>query len=732
MKRFRILLLSGLILSALLAAGQQQIPTTYFDMHTLFAGQLVSYATPWPIVPSGAIRLWDTGTRWSDIETASGVYNWATLDNTVQMAQSHGDRIEFTFGNTPAWAASAVTLPPANMTDWDNFVQAVATRYKGKIEAYEIWNEVNSTNYYTGTTAQLVTMQQHAYTIIKAADPAAIVLSPSFVGGGMGNLQSFLAGGATNYIDAVAVHLYPWPTSNPTPEANIPGWIDTYRSDMTQYGIGSKPIWNTEYGWGLDTDLPNADDQAAFLARSYLLWWSKGIARTYWYAYDNAQWGTLRVTNSGNPGTLSEAGNAYNTVYGWMVGSTMSQPCAADSNGIWSCQLTNANGAVTLAVWNPAGTSSYATGTYTQYQDLLGNVSNITGGAVTIGTKPILLQGSPAAIAVNLSPSTASVQTNGTLPFTATVSGTSNPAVTWSVTSGSGTVSSAGVYTAPSTAGSATIRAASAADTTMFATAAVTVTAPPAPVSVTVTPSTASVQTGGTLQLNAAVSGSTNTAVTWSVASGSGTVSSAGVYTAPSTAGSAAIKATSAADTTKSATATITITAPPAPVSVTVTPSTASVQTGGTLQLNAAVSGSTNTAVTWSVASGSGTVSSAGVYTAPSTAGSATVKATSAADTTKSATAAVTITAPAPVVSISITPSTATVSAGRTLQLTAKVSGTSNTGVTWSVVSGGGTISSSGVYHAPQTSGTATIRVTSKADSTKSANATIKIARWGW
>jgi hypothetical protein len=644
MKRFHILLLSGLILSALLAAGQQQqIPTTYFDMHTLFAGQLVSYATPWPSVPSGAIRLWDTGTRWSDIETASGVYNWATLDNSVQMAQSHGDRIEFTFGNTPAWAASAVTLPPANIEDWDNFVQAVATRYKGKIEAYEAWNEVNSTGFYTGTMAQLVTMQQHAYTIIKASDPAAIVLSPSFAGGGMGTLQSFLAAGAANYIDGVAVHLYPWPVSNPTPEVNIPGWIDTYRSDMTQYGIGSKPIWNTEYGWGLNSDLPNADDQAAFLARSYLLWWSKGIARTYWYAYDNVDWGTLRVNNSGTPGTLTEAGNAYNTVYGWMVGSTMSQPCAADSNGIWSCQLTKANGAVTLAVWNPAGASSYATGTYTQYQDLLGNVSNITGGAVTIGTKPILLQGSPAAIAVNLSPSTASVQADGTLPFTATVSGTSNPAVTWSVTSGSGTVSTAGVYSAPSTAGSATIRAASAADTTMFATAAVTITAPPAPVSVTVTPSTASVQTGGKVQLNAAVSGSTNTAVTWSVASGSGTVSSAGVYTAPGTAGSATIKATSATDTTKSATATVTITAPAPVVSISITPSTATVSTGRTLQLTAKVSGTSNTGVTWSVVSGGGTISSTGVYHAPQTAGTATIRVTSKADSTKSANATIKI-----------------------------------------------------------------------------------------
>jgi Zn-dependent metalloprotease len=82
--------------------------------------------------------------------------------------------------------------------------------------------------------------------------------------------------------------------------------------------------------------------------------------------------------------------------------------------------------------------------------------------------------------------------------------------------------------------------------------------------------------------------------------------------------------------------------AAPTGVAVSVTPTTATLATGATFQFTAAVTGSTNTAVTWTATGG--TVTSGGLYTAPASAGTFTVKATSAADTTKSASATVTVT----------------------------------------------------------------------------------------
>ncbi|WP_240359047.1 glycosyl hydrolase family 18 protein [Pyxidicoccus trucidator] len=88
--------------------------------------------------------------------------------------------------------------------------------------------------------------------------------------------------------------------------------------------------------------------------------------------------------------------------------------------------------------------------------------------------------------------------------------------------------------------------------------------------------------------------------------------------------------------------------AAPQGVSITLTPTSASLATGATRTFTATVTGSTNKAVTWSIQQGAsgGTVTSAGLYTAPQTAGTYHVIATSQADTTKKASATVTVTRP--------------------------------------------------------------------------------------
>ncbi len=127
-------------------------------------------------------------------------------------------------------------------------------------------------------------------------------------------------------------------------------------------------------------------------------------------------------------------------------------------------------------------------------------------------------------IAVYVSPISASVQVNQTQRFTATVTGTANIAVTWSVDGGptNGEVTPSGLYTAPATVpGSVTVmvRATSQADRTKTGTATATVTVAPE-TEVSVSPPTASVQAGMTQQFTATVTGTTNTAVTWSVDGG--------------------------------------------------------------------------------------------------------------------------------------------------------------------------------------------------------------------
>jgi hypothetical protein len=212
--------------------------------------------------------------------------------------------------------------------------------------------------------------------------------------------------------------------------------------------------------------------------------------------------------------------------------------------------------------------------------------------------------------------------------------------VNW--TASGGIIATNGQYSAPSSPGTYTVTATSAADLSKSASATVTVSQP-VQVSISVLPIAANLQTGGQQQFSAVVSGTSNTAVTWS-ASG-GTITNAGVYAAPGAAGTYSVKATSAADSTKSASATVNVSVQQA-ISVSITPATTAMTEKSQQQFTAAVSGSSNTSVVWTVAQGTGAITQSGLYTAPSAAETDVVVATSQADTSKSASASITVAAP--------------------------------------------------------------------------------------
>ena len=391
--------------------------------------------------------------------------------------------------------------------------------------------------------------------------------------------------------------------------------------------------------------------------------------------------------------------NTSNTAVTWTVsgGGTIS------SSGLYTAPATPPSGSVTVTATSQADTS--------------------VSGSATVTVKP--------AITVSVSPASATVNTGATQQFTATVANTTNSNVTWAVVGGSanGTISSSGLYTAPATApsGAVTVTATSQADTSVSASATVTVR--PA-ITVTVSPATATVNAGLTQQFTAAVADTTNTAVTWTVAGG-GTISAAGLYTAPSTppSGAVTVTATSQADASVSGSATVTV--KPA-VTVSVSPATATVNANLKQQFTATVANTTNSNVTWTVVGGSanGTISSSGLYTAPSTppSGTVTVTATSQLDTSASGSATVTV---KPAVTVSVSPATATVNANQTQQFTATVANTTNSNVTWAVVGGSanGAISSSGLYTAPSTppAGSVTVTATSQLDTAASGSAAVTV-----
>jgi hypothetical protein len=352
------------------------------------------------------------------------------------------------------------------------------------------------------------------------------------------------------------------------------------------------------------------------------------------------------------------------------------------------------------------------------------------------GSKTALTVPSPVSIDLSL-PANTTLLPGQSAQFSASVSNSTDANVIWEVNhivggnSQIGTITTVGLYTAPSTfpapavhakanvatsSTTVTITAAAEANTSESADASVTLL--PAP-TVSISPSSPSVNVSATQQFTATVTDSSNTAVTWQVNgvtggnSTAGTISASGLYTAPSALPSpntVTVTAVSAADSASTASTTVTLVALP-PV-VTVTPSNVSVPGNTTQQFTATVTNTTNETVTWEVNNipgGNatvGTISASGLYTAPSAIPNpavVTISAVSAANTSSVGSTSVTVTTPEVV---TVTPPSGTLELYAAQQFTG-TSSIANDTLTWQVngVTGGGatygTITNTGLYTAP-------------------------------
>jgi hypothetical protein len=363
----------------------------------------------------------------------------------------------------------------------------------------------------------------------------------------------------------------------------------------------------------------------------------------------------------------------------------------------------------------------------------------------------------PPSISVSIAPSPVNVQAGiGAQQFTATVTNTTNTAVTWQVngvTGGNatvGTISASGLYTAPASVpnpAAVTVSAISVADPSRSGNASVTVTAP---ISVSVAPTSKTLNVGKSQQFTATVTNDPSVqGVTWRVSGVTGgnatvgTISASGLYTAPAAVPNPAIvsvTAVSVRDPSRSAAASVTIL--PA-ISVSVAPNAAGVPVSTQKQFTAAVQNDFSTlGVSWTL-SGAGCLGSAcGTLTSVTTASAtynapgavpnpATVSltATSLADNTKTGTATITVVTSPTNISLVLTPNRGGLTVSQSLAFTAVVTGdTLNQGVVWS--STGGTLSNQAAFTASFSSATAgafAITAKSVADSTKSASATIGV-----
>jgi GH35 family endo-1,4-beta-xylanase len=370
------------------------IPPEYFGLHIHHLGA----GTAWPDITFKEWRLWDAGVKWRQLEPAKGDWHFELLDKYVQTASQHNVEILLTLGQTPTWASArpaelSNSVPggaaePANLQDWRDYVLTVATRYRGRVHQFEVWNEPDDRRQFSGTVGMMVEMTREAAEIIKKVDQNNILVSPSPTVAGVKWLDEYFAQGGAKYIDAVGFHFY----ATPRPPENLPTIISSVRRVMAAHGLSDKPLWDTESGWGKPKVFDSQAEMTAYLARAFILNWASGVSRLYWYAWDNYSWSTLRMFDPTTQHSTSAA-KAYQIIESWLIGATVTS-CSVGQNGTWMCAL-HRGASRSWIVWNPNSMDTSISPPSQQVQSvtsLSGESKKIKPTQVRVGMLPQLIQ----------------------------------------------------------------------------------------------------------------------------------------------------------------------------------------------------------------------------------------------------------------------------------------------------------------------------------------------------
>ncbi|MFZ4780147.1 MAG: hypothetical protein ACOYM3_32730, partial [Terrimicrobiaceae bacterium] len=271
-------------------------------------------------VAQAGVAWWRLWIHWDDIETTKSEYNWKALDAVVAEAEKNGLNLyvnimggERAFQKTPAapgddWAVDLVPggSAPLNREAWKRFLSALGTRYKGRIPAYQIWNEPDSKGYfYPFDPKAYFSVLKESAEVLRAADPQAKIGLGGFAAGlspkttftkkeSAWPAGAFYALSPQPYYDIVDCHFY---------SIGEPGqsW-DRVREDvkaghgfLKSVGEDKKPLWNSETsmysgpvgqsgGWG-NVPYISESDQANELIKLHVQSLSVGVERTFWYGF---------------------------------------------------------------------------------------------------------------------------------------------------------------------------------------------------------------------------------------------------------------------------------------------------------------------------------------------------------------------------------------------------------------------------------------------------------------
>jgi hypothetical protein len=262
--------------------------------------------------------------RWHWLEPQPGRFKWDRVDPVVDRAAGAGLKLLAVLGGTPTWASGVPAQRVTPGSNWDGFapvgdrefadyVARVVEHFRGRVQAYELFNEPNSPNHWQPEpdARRFVDLLCAGYRAARRADPGAVIVAGGLNGNGVSHvpvgsssfLDSIYAGRGARCFDVLAIHPFAHPTEDEL--VGLQAWVDETRQYMRARG-DRRELWLTEVGWSSGErqwghSTISEASQAAWVEAVYH--GLHGAQKVFWYNFKDVranpsnpefQWGWLR------------------------------------------------------------------------------------------------------------------------------------------------------------------------------------------------------------------------------------------------------------------------------------------------------------------------------------------------------------------------------------------------------------------------------------------------------
>jgi len=202
--------------------------------------------------PPEGMPLWQAaGVKWVRLsfgwgagEPEPGKHDFSRMDAQVQAAEEAGLQVIGLLLGNPGWATvdGGSLSPPRDYGALERYAEALAARYRGRVKVWEVWNEPDIGQFWTGTPEQYGEYLKAVYAGARRGNPECLVMSAGLDGPGERYLLSLAESGALEYCDLIGFHPY-----SGTP-AGAERRIRAVWRIVNYYGL-RRPVWVTEVGW---------------------------------------------------------------------------------------------------------------------------------------------------------------------------------------------------------------------------------------------------------------------------------------------------------------------------------------------------------------------------------------------------------------------------------------------------------------------------------------------------